>query len=445
MYANVKRRGLVAIGALSLVISAAGAWAQGAFYREVARDGRIYVFNNMQQFDAWDKSGEVGKSITRLNAGPNGETLIFDSEEAVNLYNFKHDLPGEVFAKPKEAPRPVDNFSLKVGATIFSDFTYAQEPRIADSDKNTVKKSEFEARRAYINVTGNISDIVSFRITPDVASRLVTTGSGLPDGAKVSTNLDGSAPFRLKYAFGQLSLDRVSKGSWVRFGQQQTPYVDFMEGIYRYRYQGTVFIEREGFLSSSDVGLSARLAFPNDFGDVHAGLYNGDTYSRAEPNDQKAFQIRGTLRPLPKSKDAKGLRLSAFYDRDAPVKDGARNRFVGAVTFEHAYVNAGFEYLNAKDQSTATKAAVKASGWSAWLTPRTTKGLEGLFRYDSLKPDTSASARKTRTLAGVAYWFKTQKASLAAAVLADYEQVTYDAALNKPKERRYEVKTLFSF
>jgi hypothetical protein len=34
---------------------------------------------------------------------------------------------------------------------IFTDFTYTEEP--ADSDRNTVHKSEFEVGRAY-NVTG---------------------------------------------------------------------------------------------------------------------------------------------------------------------------------------------------------------------------------------------------------------------------------------------------
>jgi len=34
---------------------------------------------------------------------------------------------------------------------------------------------------------------------------------------------------------------------------------------------------------------------------------------------------------------------------------------------------------------------------------------------------------------------------LAAAILADFEQVRYDAALARPDEKRYELKTLFNF
>ena len=54
-----------------------------------------------------------------------------------------------------------------------------------------------------------------------------------------------SLVFRIKYAYAQFNLDDwMTRGSWVRLGIQQTPWVDFEEGIYRYRFQGTVFAER---------------------------------------------------------------------------------------------------------------------------------------------------------------------------------------------------------
>jgi hypothetical protein len=442
-------RGLLAVAAL--VALASGAFAQSNlnyFYNEVAKDGRIYVFANGARFDAFEKSGgaEIGVAITRPGYGPNGETVVFDSEDAINLYNYKHNLPGEYFPKPKEAAKPVDNFKIAVGTTIFADYTYQDAPNVTDADKNSVHASSFEVRRAYINVTGNISDVVAFRVTPDVAARQTTTGTGLPAGSAVSGSLDGSLVIRLKYGFGQINLDKLTThGSWIRIGQQQTPYVDWMEGVYRYRFQGTIFVEREGYVSSSDAGLSGRWAVPNDYGEIHAGYYNGDTYSKAEVNDQKAFQIRGTLRPFPKLKNLKGLRLTAFYDDDHPVEDADRTRFVGAVTFEHKYVNAGFEYLDAKDNSSATRPVVKSDGWSLWATPKTRIGIEGLFRYDDLKPNKSVDAKKSRTLVGVSYWFKTTRAGLAAAILADYEEVKYDTPLNKPTEKRFEIKTLFNY
>lgn len=346
---------------------------------------------------------------------------------------------------PDDAPK------VSVGVTIFADYTYTDDPEIKDSDGNVVNKSEFEVRRAYINVTGQLNHLIAFRITPDIAGRFATTttAAGLPAGGSVaaSSSYDGSLVFRLKYAFGQLNLDGALKshGSWIRLGQHQTPYVDFMEGIYRYRFQGTIFAEREGLLSSSDVGLSGHYNLPNSYGDIHVGYYNGDTYSKAELNDQKAFQIRGTLCPLPKGSLLKGLRLTAFYDHDQPVRDGERERFVANTTFEHKYLNLGFDYVRAKDKASITKAEIQSDGWSVWATPRTSLGIEALFRYDAFKPNKDVEATRKRAIAGLAYWFKLPKPGLAAAILADYEQVTYDAALAKPRERRFELKTLFNY
>jgi hypothetical protein len=333
---------------------------------------------------------------------------------------------------------PDDTPKIGLGVTIFADYTYTDAPQITDSDGNTVHKQEFEVRRAYINVTGQLNHLISFRITPDIAGRFGTTNA--------TANYDGNLVFRLKYAYGQFNLDQAfkSKGSWIRFGQHHTPYVDFMEGIYRYRFQGTIFPERVGLLSSSDVGLSLHYNLPNNYGDTHFGYYNGDTYSHAEANDQKAFQIRGTLRPLPHGGAFKGWRVTVFYDHDSPVENGKRDRFIANTTFEHPYVHAGFDYLTAKDQLGATKAVVDGEGWSFWVTPRTRIGVEALLRYDDYKPAKSVNARQKRTLAGVAYWFKLSGHE-AAAVLVDYEQVKYDTPLGKPTEKRFEIKTLFNY
>jgi hypothetical protein len=148
---------------------------------------------------------------------------------------------------------------------------------------------------------------------------------------------------------------------------------------------------------------------------------------------------------LPKQKTLKGWRLTAFYDHDSPVENGNRERFVGTTTFEHDYVNLGADYATGKDQSSVAKPEMRSEGWSVWVTPRTKVGVEGLFRYDDFKPNKDVGARQKRTLVGVAYWFKLPKPGLAAAILADYEQVKYDTALSRPTERRYEVKSLFNY
>jgi hypothetical protein len=216
---------------------------------------------------------------------------------------------------------------------------------------------------------------------------------------------------------------------------QQTPLVDYEESIYRYRFQGTIFAEREGFLTSSDAGLSTHYVLPGNYGDVHAGFYNGEGYSKAEANNQKALQLRATIRPLPSGGVWKGLRVTAFYDGDHYLKNAARRRAVEQVTFESKPVNAGVDFLQARDRTSARTAETDANGWSAWATPRLINGWELLLRHDQL-----AGTRK-RNIAGVAYWVPNLQ-KVTAAVMLDYDALRVSS---KPNDTRYGLKLLVSF
>ena len=330
---------------------------------------------------------------------------------------------------------PDDTPTIKVGATIFADYTFQTQPEAADADGTLVNPNSFNVARAYINVTGNISHLLAFRITPDI-SREAGTGSSLV----------GSQTYRLKYAYAQFNLDDwMTKGSWVRLGMQQTPWVDFEEQIYRYRFQGTVFTDREAFLSSSDVGVAFHTNFPKNYGDVMVGIYNGETYTRPEANDQKAYQIRGTLRPVPMSAVFRGLRLTVFYDTDHYQQRAERQRFVVAPTFEHKYLNAAFQWVETADQASAIGPKVEGQGWSFWATPRSTKGIEGLVRFDHLEPDDNTERKRDRAIVGIAYWLPHQ-GTVSSAFMLDYEQVkNKNFPTPIPRQQRIALHALVNF
>jgi phosphate-selective porin O/P len=334
---------------------------------------------------------------------------------------------------------PDDTPSIKVGAVIYPDFTYQVNPTITDTDGNITHLNQFNVTRAYINITGNLSHIIAFRVTPDVSR----------ETSSFST-LAGSLEFRIKYAYAQFNLDDwMTKGSYARLGIQQTPWLDFAEGIYRYRFQGTMFVEREGYFASADGGASFHYQLPSNYGDVHVGVFNGENYNKAEVNNEKAVMIRGSIRPFANPSSApvlRGLRAHVFYDADAYVKDGPRNRFIGSLTFEHQYLNAGFEFLDTADRTSITKPEVDGRGYSIWATPRSPKGFEALLRYDHLEPNTSLSAQtRNRTIFGVAYWFPHQGA-VTSALLVDYDSQTFDNFLPaQPKQTKVGVHGLISF
>jgi hypothetical protein len=347
---------------------------------------------------------------------------------------------------------PDDTPSIRVGMTLFPNFTYQTTPPITDADGNVVKRNTFDVTRAYINITGNISHLIALRITPDITrqSGLLTLGPG----SSVSSD---SLVFRIKYAYAQFNLDDwMTRGSWTRIGIQQTPWVDFEEGIYRYRFQGTVFAERIPLLTtmtSADAGVSFHYNLPSNYGDFHVGVYNGENYQRVEVNDQKALEFRGTIRPFAGSLPVlRGLRAHLVYYDDHYAGSDERKRVMGNVTFEHANLNAGFDYLRAKDQTLRTATDVSSSGYSIWATPRLPKAegssWEGLLRYDHFTPNKATSfapaatspvpgvtmlteQHQNRTIVGVAYWFPHQ-GNVSTAILLDYDGQSFNNITTAP-------------
>jgi hypothetical protein len=356
---------------------------------------------------------------------------------------------------------PDDTQSVRIGAVVYADFTQTVSPKAVDSAGNIFTPNAFNVARAYINVTGNLSHRLSFRITPDIARETNATPA-----------LSGSLIFRMKYGFMQYNLDDWTgnwKQTWLRLGIQQTPIVDWEEGIYRYRFQGTVFAEREGFLSSSDAGASFHTNLPNNYGEIHTGIYNGEFYSKLETNNEKAFQIRGTVRPAATSSmtAARGLRLTGFWVEDHYVVNGKRTRGMFMATYEHKYVNTGFDYLRTADMALPATAPncvnapvpslscgvqTNGKGWSYWATPffkEKGNGVELLIRLDHLNPNavatainaTTTSIRK-REIVGISYWFPHPGGGATGALLLDYERVRMVGTLT---QQRYAVHGLINF
>ena len=341
----------------------------------------------------------------------------------------------QVTTPDRSIPPPDDTPSVRVGGTVFLDYAHTSEPEATDADGNVVSPRSFNVARTYINVTGQLNHLFQFRITPDIARETSTDSS-----------LSGSLEVRLKYGFLQFNLDdwlwreSPEATTYVRVGMIQTPYVEFEENAYRYRFQGPIFVDRERYLTSADFGAAFRTQLPGGFAEVFTGYYNGEGYNQADPNDQKAFQIRGSLRPFPNPGVFRGLRLTAFYDNDHYVKDADRTRFVSLVSFEHRFLNAGWTYLDAVDQETLAGPRIEGGGHSIWFTPRWQHGslppapasgqvrawLEGLFRYDRLEPDQSTEGVKERWITGIAYWPRMPSTRVTLAALLDYEQVSYD-------------------
>src|SRR5437764_712675 len=76
--------------------------------------------------------------------------------------------------------------SVGIGGELFYDFTQTTAPTTKDADGNTISPNAFNVSRARLDVSGHLSDRISFRIAPDVVRDTATTSA-----------LNGSLTFRL--------------------------------------------------------------------------------------------------------------------------------------------------------------------------------------------------------------------------------------------------------
>jgi hypothetical protein len=331
-------------------------------------------------------------------------------------------------AQPAPAAPPAQPQYPIVRVGVLSYVQYDAELENRDDFNN------FDVTRAYVNVNGQLAQNVRFRVTPDI--RRYTDASG---------QLGSSLVFRIKYAFVQFD-NLGPERSWLRFGINQTPIIDFEESINRYRVQGTVFSEREPVIpGSGDAGVSYFTPIPKDYGEVHVGVYNGEGFGNAEINKYKSVQGRLTVRPFPNRGLANGLRVTGFFTAGWYAPDRPRHVGIGMLSYEHRYLVATLQRLVSTDQPVLAVRKADRDGWSIFLEPRQgPTGWAGIARFETFDPDRAVGDNSHwRSIVGGAYWLLYTTTRLG--LVVTNEQVHYDAGAARPTENRILVQTHVEF
>ncbi len=179
----------LALAGLLLLAGAAHAQVNLLWYKEIARDDRIYVFNDPNEFKAWEGSGELGKSITKIGYGPGGETVVFDNENALDLYNFKHGKEAEVrkYTPPKAPTFPppttlkVADGELKFGLLLQAWYIMDDSAQASSGTSylgNPTGVNDFRLRRAEIKLGGKVTPAWGYEVMIDpTKSPSVTAGA----------------------------------------------------------------------------------------------------------------------------------------------------------------------------------------------------------------------------------------------------------------------------
>jgi hypothetical protein len=244
----------------------------------------------------------------------------------------------------------------------------------------------FDVTRGYLNIRAQMSDKISFRFTPDVKP---TTDA----------SLDRNLALRLEYA----ALDvQWKENVTLMFGQHETPWLTFEESVNRYRVIGPFVSERLGLIPGpTDLGASIKATRGRT--EVHAGVYNGEGYGRAEIDKFKSVQGRGTFTAW--SHDANRVRLSGFYSYGWYAKDRPRNVGIVMASYESPHVVATAQYLSATDNPFVVT-DLERQGLSVFGEARMGEtGWAGIGRVDMFNPDASREGdNERRYIFGGAHW-----------------------------------------
>jgi hypothetical protein len=182
-------RSAILIAGLSGV-AVVGASAQTStffYYNEVVKEGVIYVFAS-PDYEAVVKSGDPGAATRteRQGYGPNGETVIFLGQNALNLYNFKHGLPSE---PPAAGERPKSTYpSTKFSGLMFGDYYYyyqRHQEGISSSDPTQVEGEHgLWFRRIYFTYDYKYNEKLTTRLRLEMNSNGQFAGGNLTPYAK---------------------------------------------------------------------------------------------------------------------------------------------------------------------------------------------------------------------------------------------------------------------
>ena len=277
--------------------------------------------------------------------------------------------------------------------------------------------NEFGIKRGYITYSTNITPYLSGRITPDIT--VDQEGDG-----------EGDVEMRLKYCFAEFK-DPARKGFFtepsILIGQIYTPFIEYEEKINRYRVEGAHYLDRIGQVSSADFGiaLTSLIGGKMDegyqkrvnsnhagrYGSIALGVYNGGGYNALEKNDNKTFQWRLTLRPLPNH--IPGLQTSftgALGKGNTPAAPDW-NLYAGFLSYEQEhFVITGQLYQALGDHTgrlvDPTGSSLKNRGQSLFGEVKlfNNKKASIFARYDNSETyDTANPTFSTRYILGVAY------------------------------------------
>ena len=220
---------------------------------------------------------------------------------------------------------------VELKATFYFDYTYATGDSFTGdvankginnptANNNRGLATGFHFTRTYLTLIKRFDEGHHFRLTLDQMVNNVGGGNSCPNMNSSGGNCHEAAPFGLsgfagtgrntvfvKYAYYN---HVVLPGLEVRVGQHQTPWIEYEEHRWTYRFRGPVMVDEQNFQTSSDLGVSFLGKVLNNMVDYHVSLQSGEGYQNTQDGRGLAALGRVSIEPFP------GVIVSGFYHNE---------------------------------------------------------------------------------------------------------------------------------
>src|SRR2546425_2338838 len=292
---------------------------------------------------------------------------------------------------------------VTVSGVVYGQYLYQLKDSLGAGDQN-----QFSVQRAYINVLGKFSGGLQTRVTGDLQ----------PSGS-------GNQMLRLTYAFAAWT--PTGSDLTYKLGLLHTPWLDWEEALWDYRMQGTMAVDRNGYMTASDFGAGIDGKWNSDQVNGQLTFVNGEGYSHGWGDKRKDVQARVSVRLMNTDDNSRvgGLRLSGYAGVGKVTGGGDRNRFIGMLSYRSKLFTLAGEFASTKDTLSPVSGSADAtgriiSGFGVYHIPRS--GAAVIARVDVVDPNTSVSGdRQTRIIGGISY-----QVSPNLRVLLDVDNLSYE-------------------
>lgn len=272
------------------------------------------------------------------------------------------------------------NAQVTVSGVGYAHYRYQLDT--GESPDGGTHSGNFDVDRSYLTVTAPLGDGLSSRVTVDI------------DGRDAGPALQ----FRLKYAW--LAWQPAGSAIQARFGMIPTPLIERTERLWGHRMQGQVAMDRTGYLTSSDIGISVDGSWNNDAVSAVIGVYNGEGYD-AEPGDHRkdvAARVSVRLAASDTTGTTAGLQLTGYAHHGRPTGGGVRNRGLAMLSYQSRRFTLGASYGATSDSTDSSAEATRrvVSVFGVYRIPGTR--FSALARFDEVDRDTAVETSDDETI-----------------------------------------------